>query len=108
MIFFRFGVHLPDGYFRAFPPRPVGWTHLVMNYIGPNEGQGIRVYYDGKEAASETTKITASHSAGDGRVLVGRIYTDRDELYASVQVDELTFFNKTLNTAAIMAMYKSV
>ena len=80
----------------------------MMNYIGSNEGQGIRVYYDGKEAASETTKITVSYSAGDGRVLVGRAYTDRDVLYVSAQLDELIFFNKTLNTTEMRAIYNSV
>ena len=89
-------------------PRPVGWTHIVMNYIGPSDGEGIRIFDNGTEVANVATKVAGSDHPGDGRIVVGRIYTDRGLLYASVQVDELTFFNKALSTTEIAATYNGV
>ena len=56
---------------------------------------------DGAEVASDTTKSAVSYSAGDGRIVVGRWYTDKDDLYVSMQIDELLFFNRTLTPAEI-------
>ena len=76
-----------------------------MNYIGPNDGEGIRFYYNGAEVASVTTKSSVSYSPGDGRIVVGRCYTDQD--YASVQFDELIFFNAALTDADVQSIYNS-
>ena len=76
-----------------------------MNYIGPNDGEGVRIYYDGEEVASGTTKSSSSYSAGDGKITVGRYYTNVNTLYASVQVDELVFFNQTLSNDNINLLY---
>ena len=57
---------------------------------------------------NDTTKYARSYSAGDGRLVVGRAYTDRDLLHVSAQVDELIFFNKALSTTDITAMYNGV
>ena len=71
-----------------------GWIHVVLNYIGPDDGQGFQMYQDGEQTAAGSVKYTYKHaSPGDGRVVLGRRYTDRDELYASVNLDELLFFN---------------
>ena len=82
----------------------------MLNYIGPNDGEGIRIYYNGTEAASDTTRDGGSYSAGDGRIVVGRYYTDHDgaEDYASVQIDELIFFNHALNNDNVNALYNAV
>ena len=37
--------------------KPSGWFHIVVNYIGPDEGEGIRIYHNGVEVANATTKI---------------------------------------------------
>ena len=87
-----------------FPPTPTGWTHIVMNYIGPNNGEGIRTYYNGTEVGNDPTKTALSRSAGDGRIVVGREYTDRDGAYASVMVDELLFFNRHLLSDEITSL----
>ena len=83
---------------------PTGWTHIVLNYIGPSDGQGIRVY--GMEVLNGITQ-DAAHPAGDGRVVVGRRYTDQDTDYASMQIDELIFFNKALSTRDIKLLYNA-
>ena len=82
-----------------------------MNYIGPNDGQGIRVYSNRLDVVSETTRVGGSYSTGDSRVVVGRISTDISEngyRYRSMQLDELVFFNKALSTTEITAMYNAV
>ena len=93
-----------DGYFFAYVGNPSGWTHFVLNYIGPNNGQGIRFYFDGAEVASDIIKWLKSKSAGDGRVVIGRQYIDVDDKYAGIDVDELLFFNETLSVQQMMVL----
>ena len=104
---FRLQVYLPDGLFLTYIDEPSGWTHIVLNYIGNNEDEGIRIYYDGTEVASGRSKSWDSRSAGDGRIVVGRKYTDIDRNYASVQVDELIFFNQKITSDEAQAIYIS-
>ena len=52
-------VVLEDGQFWTTHPTLAGWTHVVLNYIGPNNGEGIRVYYNGTEVYSDTDKSSA-------------------------------------------------
>ena len=58
--------------------------------------------------ASDTTKNVQSRSAGDGRIVVGRYFTDMDQWYSSVEVDELVFFNRALTVDDIETLYQSV
>ena len=76
-----------------------------MNYIGPEHGmQGIEIYLDGEHEKNDKTLTTRSSQPGDGRVVVGRYHTDLDEKYASVDVDELLFFNQSLSSEEIMSI----
>ena len=74
----------------------------MLNYIGPNEG--IR---DGAEEGTDTDKTARSYSTGDGRIVVGRYYPDRNERYSSVQVDELIYFNAALRNDDVQLIYNS-
>ena len=65
-------VFLQNGYFLKYHYAPPGWTHIVMNYIGPNNGEGIRIYYNGVEEASVTAKGEGTYLAGDGRIVLGK------------------------------------
>ena len=85
--------------------RPTGWIHIVLNYLGPNEDEGIRGYFDGTEVAIDTTKYPFSYSTGPGRIVVGKLYTDRNEKFASVQIDDLMYFNQTLKRQEIETLY---
>ena len=78
-----------------------------MNYIGPSDGEGVSIYYDGAEVASGTTKSATPKPAGDGRIVVGRAYTNRDYGYASVEVDELIYFNDSLTSDEVQSFYNS-
>ena len=102
---FRVIASVLDGRFSLQSYLPIGWTHIVLNYIGPNDGQGIRIYNDATEKANDTSKYEKIYSPGDGRIVVGRYETDKDRNYVSVQVDELIFFNQALSMNDIKLLY---
>ena len=79
----------------------------MLNYIGPNDGEGIRMFIDGAEVRSSTTGSARSVSVGDGRIVVGRLYPDLDQEYASVMVDELIYFNAALTSDDVQSIYNS-
>ena len=100
-----FAVLALDGYFNKDAGRRTGWTHVVLNYIGPNNGQVIEIYYNGERKKTKSQKNTRSYSAGDGRIVVGRHYTNFDRLYyASVRIGGLLFFNRALTAAEISTL----
>ena len=100
----RFRVHLQDGRFDVLLVRPTGWFHIVLNYMGTGDNEGITLYMDRVEVSSDTTKYAGPYLPGDGRIVVGRVYTDSDQLYSSVQVDELLFFNRNLTLNEITSL----
>ena len=77
------------------------WTHIVLNYNGPDNGEGAEVYFNAVHNGRDDSKVSKTFSPGDGRVVVGRQRTDGDERYASVDVDELLFFNYKLSNLQI-------
>ena len=107
MLCFRLRAYLPDGRLSTSPSVPTGWTHIVLNYRG-QDIEGIIVYYDGTAVVSGTTKTGGPFSAGDGRIVVGRLLTHEDEYYATVQMDELNFFNQVLSDEEVQSIYNSV
>ena len=77
------------------------WFHLVINFTGPNAGEGFQIYHDGVNVRNDTTKVSLANSLrylppNNGRIVIGRFRVDADSGYASVQVDELLFYNRTL------------
>ena len=83
-------------------PSRLDWTHVVLNYMGPEDGtQGIRVYFNGELGDTDTAKYGQPREPGEGRVVLGRA---GDEDYASVGVDELLFFNQKLNDDEILTI----
>ena len=100
---FRAEVGIQNGYFITKVNSRSGWTHVVLNYIGPSSGQGIRLFMDRQEVASVTTRMSRSSGAADGRVVVGKLFSV-GEHYASVEIDELIFFNQTLSLGQIKAL----
>ena len=105
--FFRHDFFLYDGFFDHWNNVPSGWTHIVVNYIGPGGGttEGIYVYYNGNKLAEDTTISSATLQAGNGRVVVGRHLPEEDKDYAGVEVDELLLFNNNLDDDDIDNIY---
>ena len=106
LLYCRFDVHLLDGYFLIGTSKQSGWVHVVLNYIGPNNG--TRLYQNGQEVKSDDSKDTASVSSGDGRTVLGRLYTDADNHYGNVKVDQLIFFNQALRDEEVELIYNSL
>ena len=69
---FRVQVAIQNGYFETHANTVPGWFHIVLNYVGSNNGQEIRMFVDGQEMATTSTKISRSDSNGNGRVVVGK------------------------------------
>ena len=77
------------------------WIYATMNFLGPNNGQGIEVYYDGALMGSATSKFSYWPNAGDGKLAVGRTYIEQDQDYAGFDLDELLLFNTKLTIQQI-------
>ena len=88
-------VLVANGFFFSTIAQPINWTHVIINYIGPEDGQGIRIHSEGIEAGSGTTRYprTSDDDGGDGRIVIGESH--------SVQLDELIFFNSALTDSEI-------
>ena len=84
----------------VFAATPNGWFHLVVNFIAPNT---IRLYHN-RTMVGHKNFFSHHHNVGDGRIIIGRQYTDTDGLYTSIQIDELRFFNRTLTEAQILML----
>ena len=85
---------LSTGHFKTFVTKPSGWFHVVLNFIGPNDG--IRAYHDGVEVGSNTNIHGNSKHNGDRRIVIGRYFVKSGVTYSSIQVDELLLFDQML------------
>ena len=75
-----------------------------MNFIGPSDG--IQIYNDGVKVTNDASKRPKNYTDGDKNIVIGRRFSDLDKRYASVQVDELLFFNQTLIETEITTLSK--
>ena len=81
------------------------WMHLVLNYIGPNSGEGIEAFKDGTFISSDQSAAPTTRAVGDGRVVVGRKYVYTNNYYSHVEMDELIFFNQALLEEEVRELY---
>ena len=100
----RYGVHVSDGRFYSKANGSHGWFHIVLNFIGPSDG--IQIYNDGVKVTNDASKRPKNYTDGDKNIVIGRRFSDLDTRYASVQVDELLFFNQTLIETEITMLSK--
>ena len=61
----------------------------MLNYSGPDVE--IIMFMNGVKVEMATVKISQQSLAGNVRIVVGKGYTERDDLYSSLQVDELLY-----------------
>lgn len=78
-----------------------------MNYLGPDEGEGIQVYIDGVLAVVDTGRDDETKAATDGKVVIGRRFSDRDYNYGEAIIDELMMFNQALSQQQVQDLYQS-
>ena len=101
----RYAQAFPTGALAMQTTVPTGWFHVVYNYIGPGNGEGVAIYHDGVEELRKTDRSTHAYAAGSGVVVIGRAFPSRDEKYVSLMVDELMFFNRKLTLEEIENLY---
>ena len=103
---FSYVVALSNRYYHFDVPITTNnWIHSVLNLIGPNEGPGISIYQDGEHKGNDITSPSLSYNQGDGKIVIGRFYTGPDNpYYASVEVDQMLFFNEPLTEAEILML----
>ena len=79
----------------------------MLNYIGPNGGEGIEAFKDGTRRQFSRYGASSTYTAGEGRVVIGRRYVSRSQDYAHVEKkpDEVIFFNKALLQNEVMDLY---
>ena len=80
---------------------------MTIVYHGPNNGEGFTVYHDGTQVEHDDTRYYTgfSYTTGPGVVVIGRGYTDEDDHYTSVAVDELTMWNRQLSFQEIQDIF---
>ena len=57
---------------------------------------------------SNTTRTEDTKGATDGRIVVGRALTNYIDFYASLQIDELIYFNQALSPEEIEKLHTAV
>ena len=103
---FRTLIYVSDGGFFHYGTKPSNdWFHVVINYFGPNNGQGFKTYFDGNLRITDNTKWQHNTSPSNGKIVIGKFFADIDHYYTSMDVDELLFFNHTLTTQEINSLY---
>ena len=81
------------------------WFHVVVNYCGPNNGEGFNTYFNGELAYSDTTVEEEASKPGDRRIVIGRSFTEVDNYYTSMAIDEMLMLNKILTEQEIKCLY---
>ena len=101
---FSFQVRLLDGLFQDAVRHLSDWTYYVLTYIGPDDGHGIQIYQNGIKAGTDTTKTPYTATSGNGRVVIGKYYTDATGGSVAFTIDELLVFNTKLSDEEIMEL----
>ena len=92
---------MSSGQFTVSVGKSNEWVHGVLNFLGPNDGEGIRIYENGKNVGNHKNITQSSSTESNGRIAIGRVFTEINNYYGSVQVDELLFFNHSLTEQEI-------
>ena len=105
-VYSSYGLHTPRRSWRVRRNSTTGltWFHVPMNFIGPNTGQGIRIYHDGVEGGRRSVLYYTGRRffASDG-IAVGK----SSGTYASFDIDELSFYDHALSPAEITKLSQS-
>ena len=80
----------------------------MLNFLGSGDEHGIRIILDSEQVAIDKKINEEINSLGNGRIAVGRRFSESDERHASVQMDELLFFDEALTDAEITMLGKSM
>ena len=76
-----------------------------MVYHGPN--QGVTMYINGALESTTSTMYAFGLNAGNGKMVIGRRETNKDSLYASFIIDELTLWSNELTAQEVQDLYQA-
>ena len=82
------------------------WHHFVASFRGLELRERYSVYYDGTLQNTDYTSSDIRQTPGNGHVVVGKRWKNVDGFYTSVELDELVFFNRSLDELEIQALYQ--
>ena len=69
----------------------------MVNFYGIEDEGVFTMYLNGVKAGRPRHTTASNHYAeGSGEVVVGRLHPSKDEMYSSIMVDELIFYNRKL------------
>ena len=103
----RYEIDLLDGKFLASANKYDHWHHVVLSFVkGREDKDEIQIYNNAEKVATDKTKVAGTKSKGNGRIVIGRHFSGSDGKYASVEMDELLFFNQALTEKEITLLSK--
>ena len=82
------------------------WHHLTCSVPDFGNEDSLKVYYDGSHYGTHNEASSRETPTRSSRVIVGRAFTDQDDTYSSVELDELLFFNRALEEHHVQALYQ--
>ncbi|MEM7306298.1 MAG: DUF1553 domain-containing protein [Planctomycetota bacterium] len=91
----------------ASDPLPAGtWTHVAITYDGSSRADGVRLYVDGRAAATEVVRdgLRRDVVSGGGLVLT-LAQRFRDVGFAGGRVDELAVFERALAADEVALLF---
>lgn len=77
------------------------WYHVAATYNGTN----VSLYVDGEEKSLADGQSSATYNVTDQNVLIGASSTSLGGDYFNGSIDELRFFNQSLNASQIKSEY---
>ena len=87
------------------------WTHLALVYhviAVPSMRLSLFVLYvNGELALRDTTKKPQDSEPSDGRIVLGRPYSEVDDYYTSMEVEDLVFYNSATDPEEIKTLYET-
>ena len=91
---------------RARIPSSGEWFHMAHVYLGPEGGVGGNIaYHNGVLVGSDRQRSDITDDPSTGNVVIGRKLLDEDTQYASVEIDEITFWDRILTVQEIREIY---
>ena len=99
---YRTKISVSDGdFYESSDQVSDSWFHVVINYIVSDCGKGFTTYINGRAAMSDRSINEGFNTAGNGRIVIGRSFTEVNDFYTTMEMEELVIFNRFLTDEQI-------
>ena len=84
------------------------WHHFASSFTRLSDGEIFNTYCDGTicDDDDDDWSHDVTTGPGNGLVVIGKSYTNVAVGFASVELDELLFFNRALEENEVEALYQ--